>query len=258
MKSAFRITGYYALFSTLWIILSDIFLVTVFGEKAFLKFVSSAKGIVFIAVTSLLLFIMIKRELGVKNKIIVQLDREVEIREELIRELHHRIKNNLQVVIGLMNIETMDRDFSKEIKDRISNKLISMMSVFNIVYEMRDMRGISFYSVLQEYQRISVRNINIAKVDPDISYSIEVTISCLLLIDSIIDVYLGNNNSIATWLSSESPGVVDLEFKTEEQRLNEPSDKDRAFIELQAKSINGNIETDAERPIVRIRFARFE
>jgi hypothetical protein len=258
MKSAYKITGYYALFSTLWIILSDVLLVSVFGEKAFLKFISSAKGIAFVAVTSLLLFIMIKRELGVKNKIIVQLDREVEIREELIRELHHRIKNNLQVVIGLMNIETMDRDFSKEVKDRITNKLISMMSVFNIVYEMRDMRGISFFSVLQEYQRISVRNINIARVKSDIGYSVEVIISCLLLIDSIIDVYLGNNNSVATWVSSESRGLVDLEFKTEEQRLNEPSDKDRAFIELQAKSIDGSVETDIERSLVRIRFSRFE
>jgi len=258
MKSAYRITGFYALFSTLWIILSDAFLILLFGEKAFVQFVSSIKGLVFIAATAALLFVMIRRELETKNRIIVQLDREVDIREQLIRELHHRIKNNIQVVIGLMNIETMDQDFSREVKERIANKLISMMSVFNIVYEMRDMRGISFESVLREYQRISVRNIELGKIDPAIGYSIEVIVSCLLIIDTIIEVLLGSNNSIPTLISSETSGEILLEFRLEGQKANEISEKDRTFMELQAKSLDGDIEIDEGQGRVRVRFTRSE
>jgi len=256
MKSAYRITGYYALFATLWIVLSDSLFVLAFGEKAFLKYFSIVKGIAFVAATAALLFVMIKRELEIKNKVIVQLDREVEIREELIRELHHRIKNNIQVVIGLMNIETMDRDFSREVKERIANKLISMMSVFNIVYEIRDMRGISFESVLREYRRISVRNIEPGKIDPAISYSVEVIVSCLLLIDTIIEVFLGSNNSIPTLIRSEKLGEILLEFRLEGQKANEANEKDRTFMELQAKALDGEIEIEEDAGRVRIRFTR--
>ncbi len=258
MKSAYRITGFYALFSTLWIVLSDTLLVLAFGEKAFLKYVSVGKGIAFIAATAALLFVMIKRELEMKNRVIVQLDREVDIREQLIRELHHRIKNNIQVVIGLMNIETMDRDFSMEVKDRIANKLISMMSVFNIVYEIRDMRGISFESVLREYQRISVRNIELGKIDPAIGYSVEVIVSCLLLIDTIIEVFLDSNNSVPTLIRSELSGEILLEFRLEGQKTNEMSEKDKTFMELQAKSLDGEIEIDEGGERIRIRFTRVE
>ncbi len=258
MKSAYRITGFYALFSVLWIILSDPIMMAIFGEKAFLKFVSIGKGILFIAVTASLLFVMIRRELEMKNKIIVQLDREVDIREQLIRELHHRIKNNIQVAIGLMNIETMDQDFSREVKERIANKLISMMSVFNIVYEIRDMRGISFESVLLEYRRISVRNVELGKVDPGINYTVEVIVSCLLLIDTIIEVFLDSNNSVPTIVRSEKAGEILLEFRLEGQKANEMSEKDRTFIDLQAKSLDGEVAIEEGGERVRIRFTRTE
>jgi hypothetical protein len=258
MKSAYRITGLYALFSALWIILSDNLLSLLFKDPVALTTAASAKGLLFVVVTSVLLFLMIKRELVMKNKVIVQLDREVEIREQLIRELHHRIKNNLQVVIGLMNIETMDREFSREVKERISNKLLSMMSVFNIVYDLRDMKSVSFQSVLGEYRRISLRNIAIGKIDPGISYSIEVIITCLLLIDSLIEVFLGSNSSVTTAIASETPGLVELRFASAGQKLNEPDDKDLAFLELQAKSLDGKLEMESGESLVRIRFSRFE
>jgi len=257
MRSAYRIAGLYALLASLWIVLSDNLISSLFKNAAMVTLLSSAKGVLFVIVTSLLLFVTIKGELRIKNKVIVQLDKEVEIREQLIRELHHRIKNNLQVVIGLMNIETMDTDFSREAKDRIANKLISMMSVFNIVYDLRDMKSISFRSVLDEYKRISVRNVEIGRIDPEVSYSIEVIITCLLLIDSLIEVLLGSNSSIATSVYSEEPGIIDLRFASQGQRMNAPDMKDLAFLNLQVKSIDGDLDIDEEGSMVRIRFTRF-
>ena len=117
MKSAFKITGIYALLAALWIILSDGALAFLLRDPVLISKISSAKGLFFVLVTSLLLYFMIRREMRIKNKVIVQLDRELEIREQLIRELHHRIKNNLQVVLGLMNIETSDGVFSQDAKN---------------------------------------------------------------------------------------------------------------------------------------------
>jgi hypothetical protein len=258
MKSAVKITGLYALFSSLWIVLSDKLLGLLFRDAATMTLVASAKGLFFVTVTSLLLYYMIQRELRMKNAVIVQLDREVEIREQLIRELHHRIKNNLQVVIGLMNIETADREFSQDVKDRISNKLISMMSVFNIVYDLRDMRSVSLRTVLEEYQRISFRNIDIGKADRDLSYSIEVIVNCLMLVDSLIETFLGGDDSIAARIVAEEAGSIEVRFQRPGSELREPDGKDLAFLELQAASIDGSLEIDHEQSTVRIKFSRFK
>ncbi len=256
MKSAIKITGMYALFSSLWIILSDKLLALLFKDAATMTLLASVKGLFFVTVTSLLLYYMIRRELRMKNSVIAQLDREVEIREQLIRELHHRIKNNLQVVIGLMNIETTDREFSQDVKDRISNKLISMMSVFNIVYDLRDMSSISLRTVLGEYQRISFRNIDLGKADLDPSYSIEVIVNCLMLVDSLIETYLGGDDSIAARIIAEEAGRIEIRFQCPGSDLREPDGKDLAFLELQAKSIDGSLEVDRERSTIRILFSR--
>jgi len=256
MKSAFKITAYYALFSSLWIILSDRLISALITDPAALTLMASAKGLFFVTVTSLLLYLMIRRELRIKNKVIVQLDREVELREQLIRELHHRIKNNLQVVLGLMNIETADAEFSQDAKERIANKLISMTSVFNIVYDLRDMNRVSFGSVLEEYRRISFRSIEIGDIDLDASYSIEVIVSCLILIDSLIDAFMVKSDTTATLIASERAGCIDVRFQG--PKLGEPAERDRAFLELQAKSIDGSLEIDRAGSVVRICFSRFQ
>jgi hypothetical protein len=258
MKSAVKITGLYALFSSLWIVLSDKVLALLFRDAATLTLLASAKGLFFVTVTSLLLYYMIRRELRMKNAVIVQLDKEVEIREQLIRELHHRIKNNLQVVIGLMNIETADREFSQEVKERISNKLISMMSVFNIVYDLRDMRSVSLQTVLGEYQRISFRNLDVGKAEQDVSYSIEVIVNCLMLVDSLIEIYLGGDDSIAARIVAEEAGRIEVKFQCPGSVLKEPDAKDLAFLELQVKSIDGSLAFDREQSTVRILFSRLK
>lgn len=256
MKSAIKITGLYALFASLWIVASDKLLSLLFKDAATLTLLASVKGLFFVTVTSLVLYYMIRRELRMKNAVIVQLDKEVEIREQLIRELHHRIKNNLQVVIGLMNIETADREFSQDVKERISNKLISMMSVFNIVYDLRDMRSVSLQTVLGEYQMISFRNIDLGKADQDATYSIEAIVNCLMLVDSLIEIFLGGDDSIAARIISEEAGRIEVKFQCPGSELREPDGKDMAFLDLQAKSLDGRLEVDREQSTVRILFSR--
>lgn len=106
MKSAIRITLFYALFSILWIVSSDKVMTTLFKDPQVIGAISSLKGLFYVLVTSTLLYVMVSREVKRKNGIIGDLDKEIHTREQLIRELHHRIKNNLQVMIGLLNIET--------------------------------------------------------------------------------------------------------------------------------------------------------
>ena len=46
----------------------------------------------------------------------------MEIREQLISELHHRIKNNMQLVLSLINLESIEESGFNIIKDRIKKE----------------------------------------------------------------------------------------------------------------------------------------
>ena len=57
-----RIVGIYAACASLWILLSDRALCLVFQDPAQIALIGTLKGWVFVAVTSLLLFILLTRE----------------------------------------------------------------------------------------------------------------------------------------------------------------------------------------------------
>jgi len=61
---ALRVVALYAVFSGLWILLSDRAVEVLFHDPATMTLVSIAKGWVFVAVTATLLFVMVKRQVG--------------------------------------------------------------------------------------------------------------------------------------------------------------------------------------------------
>lgn len=257
MKSALKITFTYSIVSICWIIISDKINTILFSNINEIVIISILKGILFIIVTSILLYLLINAEIRKKNVMISDLDKESRVKEELIRELHHRIKNNIQVMIGIMNIETIGIDGSGQFKNRITNKLISMMSVFNIVYDMKNMNDISFTSVLKEYKTISTRNIIIKNVDINTNYSLEVITSCLLLIDSFIEVFIGNNNSIRTIIEAPEKGLIKLSLYSSCQNVGKINENDSEFLRLMAQSIDGKIDINEVSKDTIVKFTRF-
>ncbi|NLJ46401.1 MAG: hypothetical protein GX430_07555, partial [Treponema sp.] len=148
MKSAIRITLIYIAVASLWILLSDRAVSLVTDDVGSLTFYSSVKGLFYVTVTGLMLFLMIRKEISVRNDVIRELNRTLEVKGELIHELHHRIGNNIQVILGVLGLETREGDFSAEAKDRIVHRLLAMRSVYDIVYDYEDMREISLRKVL--------------------------------------------------------------------------------------------------------------
>ncbi len=208
MRSSFRIVVLYALFATFWILATDRIVETVATSVAVMRLYSSVKGIVFVTVTSLLLLVLVRNEMGAKNRIIEQLGREAELREQLIAELHHRIKNNLQVVIGLINIEAQDRGTAEELAERVNDKLVSLSAVFNVVYDMKDMKNLSFLAVMREYARLQERPFFAVEVDENVTYDIETVTSCLLLVDAVKSNLHARDGTAAIEVNAPEPGVI--------------------------------------------------
>jgi PAS domain S-box-containing protein len=78
-------------------------------------------------------------------------------KEALLKEVHHRVKNNLQAVSGLLNMQssfTTDLWTRKILKDS-QNRILSMSLIHEKLYQMEDVDRIDF----SDYVKILVRRI---------------------------------------------------------------------------------------------------
>jgi len=103
--STFRIVGGYLLFGVLWIIFSDNVLMMISPNPQFYQELQTYKGLFYVVATAVLLLGLVKREFRIRDAIQIQLENSLEIRAELSRELHHRVKNNLQLIRSLLNLQ---------------------------------------------------------------------------------------------------------------------------------------------------------
>ena len=242
MKSAIRITLIYVVFSSLWILLSDKAVLLVSDNPDLMTFYSSVKGLFFVVTTGALLFALIYREGKVRDGIIRELDKGVDVRSQLIQELHHRIKNNLQAILGLIRIDAHNRMRGKEDGIEIENKLLSMQAVYNVVYDYGDMDSISLANVLREYAVIVHRPISVTGDDATTA-TIETMVTLLLVIDGIFEKTMkaGVAGDVEV---SINPGNITLAFPRPVGRLAELMESDFNFFDLFMKSLKGNMRVD--------------
>jgi hypothetical protein len=254
-SSAFRIALIYILVSAAWIFLSDRVISSLTESVRILTLYSHIKGVFFVLFTGGMLFFMINKRLMEKNEIITRLDKEVVIREQLIQELHHRIKNNMQVVLSLISIESKNIECSEDFNLIITNKLQPMMSIFNIVYNIRDMTNISLRSVMNEYVRTSIRNLVYICDNGDPAYSVEIITSLMLVLDSILDIYCtGDRTAKKISIRLLDSKRIELSIPGA-NRLPEIRPEDREYIDIQLQTINGEIEVLHEQNIVILTFS---
>jgi two-component sensor histidine kinase/ligand-binding sensor domain-containing protein len=119
----------------------------------------------------------------------------LEEKEVLLKEVHHRVKNNLQVISSLLYLQ------SKSIKDENTlhmfndsqNRIKSMALIHEKLYQSRDFAGINFYeyvkSLLEHLNKTFRQNDFIIKTHVDINnvkLSLDTAISCGLIVNELI------------------------------------------------------------------------
>lgn len=84
--------------------------------------------------------------LEVKNASLEKLVAEKNI---LLREVHHRIKNNLQVILSLMDIEADRKHTIEDFIDAIRVRIISLVNVYEMVYVNGNIEAIDFTAYIE-------------------------------------------------------------------------------------------------------------
>lgn len=120
----------------------------------------------------------------------------LEEKEVLLEEIHHRVKNNMQVISSIIRLHTAN-DFNKstrEIMEDCQNRIQSMAMVHDMLYRSEDLAEISFDRYVNElvetvirFNKIPGDSVDVSlEIDPSLNLSLSQAIPCGLIINELV------------------------------------------------------------------------
>ena len=151
------------------------------------------------------------------------LQKSVTEKEMMLKEIHHRVKNNLQIVSSLLNLQAssirdpVDLALFGESVDRIR----SMALIHDRLYKSRDLAGIEFREyiealVMSLFHLYGHPNVSFRADVQDVRLSIDTAIPCGLIINELVTNALKHafpdrrRGTITVSLATHSNGGVEL------------------------------------------------
>ena len=140
-------------------------------------------------------------------------DQSLEEKNILLREIHHRVKNNLQIISSMLNKQariSADPKLTKLVKEG-KERIQSMAMVHQNLYESEDLSGVNIRSYLEELSA----NIDRGYAGKNVDIHLDV-VDAVLDLDTAIPVGLILNelltNSYKYAFPQDAAGRVDIEF----------------------------------------------
>lgn len=125
-----------------------------------------------------------------------QLKASLRDKEVLLQEIHHRVKNNLQIISSLLYLQAnrIKDDQARQFLQESRNRIESMASVHEILYRKLNFAGINFAEYVQNLAanlfnlyKVAGSNISLrVSVNPDILINLDQAIPCGLIINELI------------------------------------------------------------------------
>ena len=134
----------------------------------------------------------------------------------LIKELHHRVKNNLQIINSFLNLEKRAyKNCPELVIEHMQTRLNSLALLHEKTYNSPDFKNISLNECLSDQDYSTIKLINSpmeievkTHVDEDINLSIEVITPLLLIIDELTMIAIRNAFPDKTTLKKISKNVT--------------------------------------------------
>lgn len=151
------------------------------------------------------------RDLTEKKKAENLILKNIAEKEILLKEIHHRVKNNLQIISSLLSLQaaSINDDRLKQILEQSKYRIESMAKIHEMLYNTKDMSKINFadyvlelahrliYSTKETHQNIKLK-VNIK----NIYFTINMAIPLGLLINEII------TNSLRHGIKENNKGEI--------------------------------------------------
>ena len=148
-------------------------------------------------------------------------------KETLLRELYHRTKNNMQVIVGMLELQSVYSKDEKQIKifRDIENRIQTMALVHKKLYQSKNLASIDLHDYVKELSEVLVQSYS---VNPDnttlelnidaVPISIDIAIPCGLVLNELFTNTLkyawpdGGKGVISIHIGRDDSGNIDLTF----------------------------------------------
>ncbi len=168
-----------------------------------------------------------------------QLKKSLKEKEILLRELYHRTKNNMQVISGMLCLQSaciQDKGFCHILKE-LENKIQTMALVHKKLYQSRDLSKIDLRDYLQDLMGLLIesyadfaRAVNIELQLESTPVLIDLAIPCGLVVNELVSNSFkhafpnGNAGEIRISLFRNPSGLIELRFADSGPGLTEGFD----------------------------------
>jgi len=129
----------------------------------------------------------------------------------LLKEIHHRVKNNLQIIISLLRLqkEELSEEQSKKTFDGAVNKIMTMSLIHKKLYQTEELSTISIKAYIEDLVQEIISSISTSKLTTNIktnaeSIGLKTIVPFGLLINELI------SNSIKHAFSNKEEWVIDI------------------------------------------------
>ncbi|MEN8262307.1 MAG: histidine kinase dimerization/phosphoacceptor domain -containing protein [Nitrospirota bacterium] len=145
-------------------------------------------------------------------------------KEVLLSEIHHRVGNSLQVIYGLLNIQSDSIDDKKciDVFKGCQNRIISMALVHRTIYKSKDFTHINFHEYISKLTENLYQSFNVSTDDvslrinvDDVSIAVDTAIPCGLIISELV------SNSLKHAFPDGRNGEIRIELHPVDEKIFE-------------------------------------
>jgi PAS domain S-box-containing protein len=139
-------------------------------------------------------------------------------KEILLQEVHHRVKNNLQVISSLLDLQSQEIQAPSmlEVFRESQNRVHSMALVHEKLYQSKDFAKINFAEYIESLTNylfkaydLKTSNITLDLDIDDVNLNIDTAIPCGLIINELI------SNALKHAFPNNKPGVISIDLHSD-------------------------------------------
>ncbi len=173
-------------------------------------------------------FTVIIRDIVVRKEAEARISASLREKEVLLKEIHHRVKNNLQIISSLLRLQSqyVTDERSLAMFQESQNRVKSMALIHEYLYQSRDMARINFSEYIGNLTSHLVRSYGVTdtvrlKMNVDDSrLDIDTAIPCGLIITELV------SNSLKHAFPDSQKGSIAVDFHTSDGKHFELAVKD--------------------------------
>jgi two-component sensor histidine kinase/CheY-like chemotaxis protein len=145
----------------------------------------------------------------------IELERRVKEKDILLGEIHHRVKNSLQVVSSLLSLEAARIQDATviEMLQTTQNRIRSMALIHQTLYQSKDFARVDFHAFLRSFVPTLVQSFSIHPERVEVNFHvaevrlpIDAAIPCGLIVNELV------SNALKHAFRGEMTGKIEIDF----------------------------------------------